>query len=96
MIRLYLYVEGQTEQQYAQTVLREHLANHSVFVAGAILAATGRRHGIIHRGGGRHFLAHAKRSRTASTAASPARCPLYDHVRPLRSLPRFSRSQGSR
>jgi hypothetical protein len=56
MIRLYLYVEGQTEQQYAETVLRDHLANFDVFVAGAILAATRRRHGVIRRGGGRHFL----------------------------------------
>jgi hypothetical protein len=55
MIRLYMYVEGQTEQQYAETVLRGHLAGHDVFVAGAILAATRRRHRMIHRGGGRHF-----------------------------------------
>ena len=40
MIRLYLNVEGQTEQQYAETVLRDHLAGHGVFVAGAILAAS--------------------------------------------------------
>jgi hypothetical protein len=45
MIRLYLYVEGRTEQQYAETVLRDHLARFEVVVAGAILAATGRRHG---------------------------------------------------
>jgi hypothetical protein len=56
MIRLYMYVEGQTEQQYAETVLRAHLARHDVFVAGAILAATKRRRGVIQRGGGRHFL----------------------------------------
>jgi hypothetical protein len=56
MIRLYMYVEGQTEQQYAETVLRDHLAKRGVFVAGAILAATRRRHGVIRRGGGRHFL----------------------------------------
>lgn len=56
MTRLYLYVEGQTEQAYAETVLRDHLAGFGVFVAGAILAATRRRHGVVHRGGGRHFL----------------------------------------
>jgi hypothetical protein len=56
MIHLYMYVEGQTEQQYAETVLRDHLANHGVYVVGAILAATRRRHGVIWRGGGRHFL----------------------------------------
>jgi hypothetical protein len=56
MIRLYLYVEGQTEQLYAETVLRDHLARRDVFVEGAILAATRRRHGAVQRGGGRHFL----------------------------------------
>jgi len=56
MIRLYMYVEGQTEQQYAETVLREHLAGYGVSVEGAILAATSRRHRVIRRGGGRHFL----------------------------------------
>jgi hypothetical protein len=56
MTRLYIYVEGQTEQQYAETVLRDHLSRFGVFVAGAILAATRRRHGIVRRGGGRHFL----------------------------------------
>lgn len=55
MIRLYFYVEGQTEQRYAETVLREYLARFEVYVAGAILAATGRRHGVVARGGGRHF-----------------------------------------
>jgi len=55
MIRLYFYVEGQTEQTYAHTVLRDHLARFGVFVQGAILAATSRRHGVTHRGGGRHY-----------------------------------------
>ena len=55
MIRLYFYVEGPTEQQYAETVLRQHLAGFQVYVEGAILAATGRRHGVVSRGGGRHF-----------------------------------------
>lgn len=55
MIRLFFYVEGQTEQQYAETILREHLAPFDVFVSGAILASTGKRHGVVHRGGGRHY-----------------------------------------
>ena len=55
MIRLYIYVEGRTEQIYAETVLRSHLAGFGVAVEGAVLAATRRRHGIIHRGGGRHY-----------------------------------------
>jgi hypothetical protein len=56
MIRVYFYVEGQTEQAYAETVLRDHLANFQVFVEGAVLAATKKRQGIIYRGGGRHYL----------------------------------------
>ena len=55
MIRLYFYVEGQTEQAYAQTVLREHLSGFSVMVEGAVLAATKRRHRVVFRGGGRHY-----------------------------------------
>lgn len=55
MIRLYFYVEGQTERFYAETVLRDHLAGFGVMVEAAILAATRRRHGIVSRGGGRHY-----------------------------------------
>ena len=32
MIRLYIYVEGRTEQIYAETVLRSHLAGFGVAV----------------------------------------------------------------
>ena len=55
MIRLYFYVEGWTEQLYAQTVLRNHLAPFGVNVEGAVRASTGKRHGVVHRGGGRHY-----------------------------------------
>jgi Domain of unknown function (DUF4276) len=55
MIRLYFYVEGQTEQRYAQSILRDHLAGFGVMVERALLTATGKRHGIVHRGGGRHY-----------------------------------------
>lgn len=53
MIRLYFYVEGQTERRYAARVLRPHLAGFGVQVMGAVLTASGRKHGQIARGGGR-------------------------------------------
>jgi Domain of unknown function (DUF4276) len=56
MVRLYFYVEGQTEQEFCGRILREHLASFGVFVQGAILAATKRRHASVWRGGGRHYL----------------------------------------
>jgi hypothetical protein len=56
MVRLFFYVEGQTEQGWCGTVLRDHLARFGVYVEGAILAANKRRHGEVTRGGGRHYL----------------------------------------
>src|SRR5262245_4883041 len=41
MIRLFFYVEGQTEQGYVSKVLRPHLASFGVFVQGPILAPSG-------------------------------------------------------
>ena len=55
MVRLYVYVEGQTEQGYVATVLKRHLAAFGVWVQGAILAASGKKHGKTHRGGGRNY-----------------------------------------
>jgi hypothetical protein len=55
MVRLYFYVEGQTEQEYVRRVLMPHLAGFNVHVMGAVLAASGRRHGQVARGGGRHY-----------------------------------------
>jgi hypothetical protein len=55
MVRLYFYVEGQTEQGYAARVLRPHLAGFGVQVMGAVLAASGRKHGHVSRGGGRRY-----------------------------------------
>jgi hypothetical protein len=55
MIRLYFYVEGQTEQGYVSQVLRPHLASFGVQVMGSVLAASGKRHGIVSRGGGRRY-----------------------------------------
>jgi hypothetical protein len=55
MTRLFFYVEGQTEQGYVVKVLRPHLAAFGVYVAGPILAASGRRHGKTFRGGGNSY-----------------------------------------
>src|SRR5207244_8951444 len=55
MVRLYFYVEGQTEQEYAARVLTPHLAGFGVQVMGAVLAASGRKHGHVSRGGGRRY-----------------------------------------
>jgi len=55
MIRLYFYVEGQTEQGYVTRVLTPHLAGFGVQVMGAVLAASGRKHGHFSRGGGRRY-----------------------------------------
>jgi hypothetical protein len=50
MVRLYFYVEGQTEQEYAARVLTPHLAGFGVQVMGAVLAASGRKRGPSSRG----------------------------------------------
>jgi hypothetical protein len=55
MVRLYFYVEGQTEQGYVTRVLMPHLAAFGVQVMGAVLAASGRKHGQVSRGGGRRY-----------------------------------------
>ena len=55
MVRLYFYVEGQTEQGYVTRVLTAHLAKFGVQVMGAVLAASGRKHGHVSRGGGRRY-----------------------------------------
>jgi hypothetical protein len=55
MVRLYFYVEGQTEQEYVRRVLMPHLAGFGVYVMGAVLAASGRRHGQVSRGGGKRY-----------------------------------------
>ncbi len=55
MIRLYFYVEGQTEQSYVTRVLTPHLAGFGVHVMGAVRAASGRRHGHVYRGGGKRY-----------------------------------------
>lgn len=56
MARLYLFAEGQTEQTFANNVLKLHLAQHGVFMQNSMLIAHARDRGRVHRGGGRRYL----------------------------------------
>lgn len=55
MVRLYIFAEGRTEQTYADTVLKHHLATFGVYVQGPVLIAHARKRGKVHRGGGRRY-----------------------------------------
>ena len=55
MARLYLFAEGQTEQTFADEVLRPHLANFGVYMHNPVLIAHARKKGRVHRGGGRRY-----------------------------------------
>lgn len=55
MVRLYLFAEGQTEQTFADNVLKPHLASHGVYLNRPILIAHARKKGKVHRGGGRRY-----------------------------------------
>lgn len=55
MPRLYLFAEGQTEQTFADTVLKPHLANLGVYMHNPVLIAHARKKGRVHRGGGRKY-----------------------------------------
>jgi hypothetical protein len=55
MIRLYLFAEGQTEQTFADDILKPHLAKCDVFLDKIILIAHARNKGKVHRGGGRRY-----------------------------------------
>lgn len=55
MVRLYLFAEGQTEQTFADNILKPHLANSGVFLDKIVLIAHARKKGKVHRGGGRQY-----------------------------------------
>jgi Domain of unknown function (DUF4276) len=55
MARLYLFAEGQTEETFADILLKAHLANHGVFLHNPTQIAHARRRGKAHRGGGRSY-----------------------------------------
>ena len=56
MVRLYLFAEGQTEQTFADTLLKPHLAHFGVYLHKPVLVLTARKKGKVYRGGGRHYL----------------------------------------
>lgn len=56
MPRLYLFAEGTTEQAFADTVLKPHLASLGVYLHPPVLIAHAKRKGRVHRGGGRKYL----------------------------------------
>ncbi|MEG3849371.1 DUF4276 family protein [Microcoleus sp. herbarium19] len=55
MVRLYLFAEGQTEQTFADILIKPHLALHEVFMNRPRLIAHARKKGQVHRGGGRNY-----------------------------------------
>jgi len=57
MARLYLFAEGQTEQTFADSMLKPHLANFGVYMHNPVLIAHARKKRKTHRGGGRKFQA---------------------------------------
>ena len=56
MVRLYLFAEGQTEQTFANMILKNHLAHFGVFLHRPALIAHGRKKGKTLRGGGSKYL----------------------------------------
>jgi hypothetical protein len=56
MPRLYLFAEGQTEQTFADTVLKPHLATVGVYLHPPVLIAHAKKRGKVHRGGGRKYI----------------------------------------
>jgi len=55
MARLYLFAEGQTEQTFADNLLKQELARHQVYMHNPILIAHAKKKGRAHRGGGRKY-----------------------------------------
>lgn len=56
MTRLYLIAEGQTEQTFADNLIKPHLAQRQVYMNKPVLAAHAKKKGRIHRGGGRSYV----------------------------------------
>ncbi|MFI5461427.1 MAG: DUF4276 family protein [Isosphaerales bacterium] len=102
MARLYLFGEGPTEQTFADTVLKPHLANSGVYLHRPILIAHAKKKGRVHRGGGRNYipmkndilrlLAQDKAKDVFFTTmidlyGIPSQFPGLDEVEKLRHLP---------
>ena len=56
MPRLYLFAEGQTEQTFADNMLKLHLAYRRVYLQASVLVAHARKKGRVHRGGGCRYM----------------------------------------
>ena len=56
MVHLYLFAEGQTEQTFADTVLKPHLAGTGIYLRNPVRIAHGKKKGQVHRGGGRSYV----------------------------------------
>jgi hypothetical protein len=102
MVRLYLFAEGQTEETFADMLLKPHLANHGVYLHSAVLNALAWKMGRVHGGGGRmyepmkndilRFLAQEKAGDVFFTTmidlyGLPAGFPLRDEADGLRNVP---------
>ncbi len=102
MVRLYLFAEGSTEQTFADTVLKPHLAKVGVYLHPPVLIAHAKKKGTVHRGGGRkyepmkndirRFLAQEKSKDVFFTTmidlyAIHAKFPGLDEAEKLRHLP---------
>ncbi|MBC1241458.1 DUF4276 family protein [Nostoc sp. 2RC] len=55
MVRLKLFAEGQTEQTFADTLIKPHLSQFEVFMHSPRLIAHAKKKGKVHRGGGRNY-----------------------------------------
>ena len=87
MARLNLFAEGQTEQTFADTVLKPHLAKHGVYIHRTILIANAYKKGTIHRGGGRNFDA-MQRDIVCSLKQNPAHDVFFTSMIDLYALPK--------
>ncbi len=87
MARLYLFAEGQTEQTFADTVLKPHLEKHGVYIHRTILIANAYKKGKIHRGGGRNFDA-MQRDIVCSLRQNPAHDVFFTSMIDLYALPK--------
>jgi hypothetical protein len=90
MIRLFFYVEGQTEQGYVISKLQAHLAPFGVYVQGPILAPTGS-YAKMRRDLGNHLKKHNQPDVRFTTMfdlyALRTKWPGWDEAEKLRHLP---------
>ncbi len=78
MPRLYLFAEGQTEQAFADNVIKPHLAFHSVFLQNTVLIAHAKKKGVVHRGGGEELSGDEERYRAVPKTGTACRRILHN------------------